>query len=358
MKLLIVTQIVDTQDPVLGFFVRWIEEFSKHTEEVTVICLKKGVYTLPKNVRVFSLGKERAPSMQAHFAHFARRLIYTFRFLNLVWRERTHYDSVFVHMNPGYVVLAGGLWRLTGKRISLWYTHKSVTLTLRVAAFSAHTIFTASRESFRLTSKKVRVVGHGIDVNQFIAPINSFHTPTRIISVGRITPIKNLDILIEAAAFLRADGFKIEVTLIGSPAKPTDEVYLDSLKHLAKNHGISGRVHFVGSIPHEQMPEFLRDFDIAVNLSPTGGMDKVVLESMAAGLLVFVSNKTFINLFTDMVDNLIFKECDARDCADKIERVLSSDTCSEYLLREQLIQNVRKMSIENVVSNIISEIQQ
>lgn len=32
MKLLIVTQAVDTEDPVLGFFVRWIEELGKHVE--------------------------------------------------------------------------------------------------------------------------------------------------------------------------------------------------------------------------------------------------------------------------------------------------------------------------------------
>ncbi len=40
-RILIVTQTVDTQDPVLGFFVRWIEEFAKHAEELTVICLEK-----------------------------------------------------------------------------------------------------------------------------------------------------------------------------------------------------------------------------------------------------------------------------------------------------------------------------
>jgi len=62
MKLLIVTQTIDSNDPVLGFFVRWVEEFSKQCEEVTVICLQKGEYELPKNVRVFSLGKESTKS--------------------------------------------------------------------------------------------------------------------------------------------------------------------------------------------------------------------------------------------------------------------------------------------------------
>ena len=58
MKLLITTQAVDTDDPVLGFFVRWIEEFAKHAERVEVVCLREGKHGLPPNVRVHSLGKK------------------------------------------------------------------------------------------------------------------------------------------------------------------------------------------------------------------------------------------------------------------------------------------------------------
>ena len=59
MKLLIITQKVDINDPVLGFFHRWLEEFAKHYEFVTVICLEKGEHRLPENVKVLSLGKEK-----------------------------------------------------------------------------------------------------------------------------------------------------------------------------------------------------------------------------------------------------------------------------------------------------------
>lgn len=57
---MIVTQKVDVNDPILGFFHRWVEEFAKHFERITVICLQKGEYNLPANVKVFSLGKEES----------------------------------------------------------------------------------------------------------------------------------------------------------------------------------------------------------------------------------------------------------------------------------------------------------
>src|SRR3989338_3997811 len=95
MKLLIITQKVDKNDPILGFFHRWLEEFAKNVEKLTVICLGKGEYDLPENVRVLSLGKESGHS----------KIKYLRRFYKYIWMERKNYDAVFVHMNPEYVIL-------------------------------------------------------------------------------------------------------------------------------------------------------------------------------------------------------------------------------------------------------------
>ncbi|MCX6787267.1 MAG: hypothetical protein NTY93_01940, partial [Candidatus Kaiserbacteria bacterium] len=141
MKLLIVTQTVDTEHSVLGFFVRWIEEFAKHCEKVTVICLHTGKYSFSNNVEVIALGRA---------SHFTR----TMRLWRICISRRREYDAVFVHMNPEYIVAAGFLWKIMHKRIALWYTHKSVNLKLRIAVLFAHIIFSASAESFRLRTKK------------------------------------------------------------------------------------------------------------------------------------------------------------------------------------------------------------
>ena len=90
MKLLIITQKVDINDDVLGFFHRWLEEFAKHCEKITVICLEMGEYKLPENVKVLSLGKEDRVS----------KLKYIWRFYKYIWQEQKNYDKVFVHMNP------------------------------------------------------------------------------------------------------------------------------------------------------------------------------------------------------------------------------------------------------------------
>ena len=82
MRILICTQAVDRDDPILGFFHAWIEEFAKHVEKITVVCLRKGKYDLP-DVEVIALGER---------AKFAR----AFEFLSIAFGRRGEYDAVFV----------------------------------------------------------------------------------------------------------------------------------------------------------------------------------------------------------------------------------------------------------------------
>ncbi len=256
MRLLITTQALDKNDPVLGFFVRWVEEFAKHCEQVTVICLRKGDYTLPKNVRVFALGTG------GKFTR-AQKLIYG------AYKFRNNYDAVFVHMNPEYLVAAGFLWRLLGKRTVLWYMHKSVDFKLRVATLFVNAIVTASKESFRLPTKKLTILHHGIDTAYF-SPDPSIARGDHWLSVGRLNLSKRHDLIIREAA---QAGRKLRIVGEG-PERQNLEV-------LAKELG--AEVEFLGGRAHSGLLEEYRRAALFVHRSETGSLDKVVLEALACG---------------------------------------------------------------------------
>lgn len=348
MKLLIVTQKVDKNDDVLGFFHRWIIEFATHCELVTVICLGKGEYDLPSNVRVLSLGKEEGASRFKYVAHFYQ----------YIWNERKNYDAVFVHMNPVYVVLGAPLWHLWKKKVALWYTHRNVDWMLRLSEKCADHIFTASPQSFRIRSPKLKILGHGIFTEDFMRPaslIKKGEGKTTIVSVGRLTPIKNLDVLISAVALLRARGRDCEVLLVGSTATKSDEVYLRDLKKLIAEKDLRDIVHFIGSIPNKEVMPYYWGSDISVNLAPTGGIDKAVLESMAAGTPVIVANKAFEEYFGAYKNDLIFKEGSAEDLSIKIATLLERkdrEELSKFLIRAVSEKASAKVLIERIVKNI------
>ena len=254
MRLLLTTQALDQSDPILGFFVRWVEEIALHCDSIDVICLRKGEYQLPSHVRVHVLP--------------ASKLARAWRVLRLA--STLTYDAVFVHMNPEYLVVAGWLWRLRRVRTALWYTHKSVDLKLRIAAWFAHVIFTASSASFRLATPKLKVMGHGIDT-AFFSPDPGALRGTHYLSVGRLMPSKRHDLAIRAAA-----EAGVPLHIAGSGPEQAN------LEALAAQLG--AEVVFLGGITHEELRGEYRTAAKLIHTSETGSLDKVVLEALACGL--------------------------------------------------------------------------
>ena len=273
MRLLIVTQAVDAKDPVLGFFVRWVEEFAKHVDRVEIICLREGTHAFPSHVRVHSLGKEYAA---------VNRIVYVYRFLSLIRELRGSYDAVFVHMNPEYVILGGLFWRLWGKRIALWYTHKAVNLRLRAAVACADIVFTASKESFRLRTDKLQIMGHGIDTELF-SPDPSIARVDSMLSVGRLTKSKRHDLIIRAAAMA---GRELRIAGEGPEHR--------NLDMLAKSLGV--RTHFLGGFSQSQLRDEYRRSAALFHASETGSLDKVVLEALATNTPVITTSGAYHDL--------------------------------------------------------------
>jgi glycosyltransferase involved in cell wall biosynthesis len=349
MKILVLTQKVDKNDDVLGAFHGWLEEFARQAESVIVICLEEGVHTLPQNVRVYSLGKEKGES----------RLKYTINFYKYIFQFRKEYDTVFVHMNPEYVVLGGLFWRMVGKRVGFWYTHRQVNLKLWLAEKFSHSIFTASGTSFGLSSDKIHVLGHGIDLKKFNgARQNADNSAViKIISAGRITPIKNLDTIIEAINILREhSNISVKLHLLGAPTADGDVEYLKSLEKLVSEKGLSEFVFFDGSVSYADIPTRLKDADVVINACPTGGVDKAVVEAWASGVPTLVSNEAFHQYLEKFARELTFKERDSNELAKRLEELIQNP--NRYRIG-QFLQNKAKSHFgqDVLISRIIDGLQ-
>jgi len=345
MKVLILTQKVDVNDAVLGFFHRWLIEFSKHCDHIIVICLEKGSYDLPNNIEVLSLGKEKGVS----------RFGYIRNFFTYVWGRRKEYNTVFVHMNPIYVVLAGWLWKLLGKRIVMWYTHRQVDLKLRIAEKFAYVIFSASKYSFRLETKKLQIIGHGIDLDKFTCTNEKQKSIFRIVSVGRITKIKNCDTLLRAGLLVKnALDNPVEIVFVGAPVTDEDKEYFKELKKLVAELKLEENVIFVGSVSNNKVLPYYCNASVSTNMTPTGGIDKSVLESMASQTPAIVSNEAFREYFAQYADDLIFIFKDYKDLAQKLIRIHDRGDIGKIrlFLKQQTDDN---FSVANVVARIASE---
>ena len=287
MKLLVVTQKVDEEDENLGFFHRWLEEFARRSDRVWVVANTVGRCSLPANVEVYSLGKEKG----------SWRILRLWKLWKIFLRLWGRTDAVFFHMIPDFVLMAAPFLVLASKPAALWYTHKSVTKRLKLAEKLVDYIFTASELSFRLPSKKVIFTGHAIDTEFFkpnLKPQILSSSSIRMITIGRISPVKNIETIIHACSLLKNSWDQSWIlSIVGGPLMARDYAYFNSLKKNVRDAGLTDRILFYGARPYTEVAEIYNDHDIFISMSSTGSIDKSVLEAMSAGLTVLTANEAF-----------------------------------------------------------------
>ncbi len=350
MRVLMLTMKVDQHDWLLGFIHGWVEQLARHPriDRLDVICLERGAYDLPDNVRLMSMGKEHGHNRLRELLAFGRGLS----------SSMGKADVLFGHMIPRYTLIAAP-WALAfGVPMVQWYTHRQVHLELRLAHALVDRVVTASPESFTLPSRKVRVIGHGIDMARFRpAPlrVSPFDEGRLIVAVGRLSPIKNYPTLIQAAAHLMSrPGFEDVRVIIAGGATAEDPQYGSELQRLVDDLGIEKRVEFLGAVPHEQIPMLYRRAAVTVNLCPTGGVDKAVIESMASGVPVVVWNRTFLSLLGDEADRLWCPELDPDLVADRLAVVLSMPAEQRRALGDRLRERVQAAyDLEGLIDRLV-----
>ncbi|MFZ2887225.1 MAG: glycosyltransferase family 4 protein [Minisyncoccia bacterium] len=285
MRLLICTQVVDRNDPVLGFFHQWIEGFASRAEHVHVVCLKEGDHAEFKNVSIHSLGKERGRS----------RIKYILRFYRHVWSLRNDYDAVFVHMNQEYVLLAGILWRLLGKKVILWRNHKMGSVLTTLACRLATQVCYTSDASYVAAFANAVRMPVGIDTQMF-AP--GTPTPGSVLFLGRLDPVKRPEILFSAFEMLSDQGISFHADVYGEATNPESE-HARSLVSRTQPFVERGVLTMHGPVKHDRTPAIYASHAVYVNLTPSGSFDKTIGEAMASGCIVVLVNEALRGIIPD-----------------------------------------------------------
>ena len=289
MRLLILAQAVDLDDPVLGFFDRWLEEFAARYESIEVVCLKEGRHSLPANVHVHSLGKPSfAKASKGTGARLTSRIKYILNFYRYLWKLRGSYDAVFVHMNQEYVLLGGIFWRLFGKKIVLWRNHRKGSLATRIAGMLADTVCYTSPASYVAAFKNSAIMPVGIDT-EFFAPQKVNRPESSILFLGRLDPVKRPEIFIDALQQLRDEGVAFTADIVGDPSKGSED-YTHDVRNRAATLALDGSLRFLPGVTQDAARDLFASHAIYVNLTPSGSFDKTIGEAMASGCIVVVSN--------------------------------------------------------------------
>jgi D-inositol-3-phosphate glycosyltransferase len=169
----------------------------------------------------------------------------------------------------------------------------------RAVARNADAIIAASEserttliEEYGVAPEAISVIPCGVDVDMF-RPMDSRaarkslgldpKTPV-LLFIGRIEPLKGIDVLVRAASQL--DG-KFQLLVVGGDEK--DAQRLHDLHTLAENLDVLGKVVFADAVPHEELPTFYNAASVCVVPSYYESFGLVALEAMACGVPVIAS---------------------------------------------------------------------
>lgn len=305
-----------------------------HHEHIHVICLKGGVYTLPENVSVHSLGKEKGYSQFRYIKNF----------FSLAWSLRKEYDAVFVHMNQEYVLLAGPLWKFLGKRIYMWRNHYAGTWLTNLAVILSTKVFCTSVHSYTARFKKTVIMPVGVDTDLFHPLEHIARKPKSILFYARMSPSKHPDILLEALGEMQRMGVDFTASLYGTPL-PKHVAYTEALKTRVRELALDGKVSFYPGIPYHRGIEVFSTHEIFVNLGASGMYDKMLFEAAASGCIVLAASKDFAREIRD--PRLSFAENDASDLARKLAVLLalSPSECEGVIKKTDMLVSRNNLAL-------------
>lgn len=108
----------------------------------------------------------------------------------------------------------------------------------------------------------------------------------RLVFTGRMHPIKNLHLALEALKDLKGD---IELTVI---ATKEDEAYLNKCRQIANSLGKNIKVNWLLNSPHDQIKSHLAQTHFFVLLSEVESFGHAIFEALAVGCPLLISNQT------------------------------------------------------------------
>ena len=165
-------------------------------------------------------------------------------------------------------------------------------------------------------------------------PLSSDET-IKLIFLSRIDPKKGIEILIEALATIEWD---YHLTIVGPS---NDDKYLETLKNLAGSLGITDNITWLGSVFGQQKFELLASHDLMVLPSYNENFANVVIETLAMGTPVLISN--MVGLYPYIEKENLGWICDtsSQDIAHQLS-LFKNDSKKRQFIRSEAAGLIRR----------------
>lgn len=278
------------------------------------------------------------------------------------------YNIAAYFSNKSYIISLHGTFMKEAYKM-IWYKKLKKDLYMKIIgkrilekAKIIHLITEEEREHFLEFypefEEKLRVIPNGIDLTQFEVEIEKSELLKKypqlkdkkvILFLSRINWKKGLDLLIPAFAKLYSERKDIHLLIVG---KDDGDNYESKVKNWVKEYDLEKAVTFTGLLTGRDKLTAFYGSDFFVLPSYSEGLPTAVIEAMACGLPVVVSDKVGITREIKRYDAGIIVNTTVDSVYRGLKYALETDL-------SQKVENAKKMvkelyDIERVVDKVIA----
>jgi len=193
-------------------------------------------------------------------------------------------------------------------------------------------------EKMGVEAEKIQVIYNGVNHEKFGASYPTTMQNNYILYIGNLKHDKGVMELLEGFNQIKEQHLDLHLVYAGSGAMN------DKLVQFVSTHNLSGRVKFLGSVAHDELPAWLSNATALCLPSYNEGVPNVVLESMAAGTPVLT---TTVGGIPEVVDEGICgqlippkdTEAVANGLNELLSRQFTADKIKQHALQFAWLKN-------------------
>ncbi len=162
-------------------------------------------------------------------------------------------------------------------------------------------------------------------------------------SVGRLVPVKDFGLAIDAVARLAGNGRNVHLMLVGDGSE------LPRLTAHAAASGVADNIHLVGH--REDVGNWLAAMDVYVNCSLNEGMSQSVLEAMSTGLPLVVTDVGDSGLLVGGEDSVgrVVPSGDVEAFAAALDELITDNQLRRELGQRSVLRHQECYSLDGMI---------
>jgi glycosyltransferase involved in cell wall biosynthesis len=240
-----------------------------------------------------------------------------------------------------------------GQHARLQLDYKILTPAFRAIWKKASTLVACSgglkdRALLFMPSVSIDVIPNGVELDKFFpAGTKEKSDVLRLLTVGRLSVTKRIEMLIDTVDILHRTACKVRLTIVGGGQME------QQLRKIAAEKELRDVIKITGRINSKKMPEVYRNNDIFISASMQEGMSNAMLEAMASGLPIVTTRCEGLSELIDG-NGLIVEQDNIEEIVKAVKRLANNPELYEKMSKAARKQ-AEKFNWANVAESYIEQ---